>query len=272
VASTRAEPSFKTLSPSSTWNVNYAEDSCQLLRSFGPENERITLRLEQFAPSEHFYLTIAGHPLKSTGTLRTTLKLGFPPGPISEITALSGTFGEQNNQFVMAGSWTFRGSAGKANPAVSILTEARKVTSFVIDQKHDDADYIVATGPMDKPMAALRTCTDELVRHWGLDVEAQRTLTSPASPLTSQVTWLKASDYPIEAWQSGASAVVNFRLMVDATGTPTDCALQASTAGEAFRELTCRLLLKRARFTPARDSAGKPIASYFISAVQWLAG
>lgn len=123
---------------------------------------------------------------------------------------------------------------------------------------------------MDKPMVAMRACTDELLDHWGLDPAVQRTLSSKATPLVSPLTWLKPDDFPTQPLMSGKSALVRFRLTVDSDGSPTDCAVQSATLGPKYAETTCSLLKARAKFNPARDKDGKPTASYYTSTVSWI--
>ena len=60
--------------------------------------------------------------------------------------------------------------------------------------------------------------------------------------------------------------------MVSAEGVPTKCAIQQATSSPEFTKLTCDLLVKRARFSPALDRDGKPVASFYTNSVRWLAG
>jgi len=115
----------------------------------------------------------------------------------------------------------------------------------------------------------MRTCTADLVKYWGLDPAAQESRTRKPEPIASPGTWLRPADYPTGALRKGASAVIDFRLMLDAAGQPTDCHIQGMTKGEEFPMLTCKLLMKRARFSPALGADGKPIASYYTNSVRW---
>jgi hypothetical protein len=271
--SAEASPRYKALAPSSPWTIDYADDSCRLLRSFGTGREAIKLRFERFAPSETFRMSLIGQPLKSKGALYTGLKLGFRPGPSPAIgiMALSGTSEGAKAPMLMAGAWTLFGRPTAKGSPLPTPDEERRVVELTIDQNQEDADFILALGAMDKPMAALRTCTDELLTHWGLDATSQRNLKQGVTPTTTPGAWLRPEDYPRDKSNSGGSAVVNFRLIVDAQGVPKSCALQGGTDGATFHETTCRLLMERARFSPALDSNGKPVESYYVNAVSWVA-
>jgi TonB family protein len=63
---------------------------------------------------------------------------------------------------------------------------------------------------------------------------------------------------------------VHFRLSVDARGKVSDCHIQRSTRPEGFDEAVCEVLMHRARFKPALDAEGKPMASYYINTVRFI--
>jgi protein TonB len=50
----------------------------------------------------------------------------------------------------------------------------------------------------------------------------------------------------------------------------TACALRSSSGSEALDAATCAVLQRRARFTPARDKDGKPMAAPAFQTVRWL--
>tara|TARA_R110000824_G_scaffold48565_7_gene137099 strand:- start:1821 stop:2456 length:636 start_codon:yes stop_codon:yes gene_type:complete len=129
---------------------------------------------------------------------------------------------------------------------------------------------ILQLGAMEKPLAALSTCMDELLTHWGIDVEKHRNLTLPARPDGNPGRWVNAADYPSGMLARGKEAIVHFRLSVDGNGDATDCHIQQSTRPKAFDDVVCRSLMKRAKFLPALDKAGQPIASYYRNTVRFM--
>jgi hypothetical protein len=132
-------------------------------------------------------------------------------------------------------------------------------------------DVILQTGSFKAPMEALRTCTDDLVRSWGLDPVKQAKLRTPPVVQGEPGTWLTSFDYPKGPLFWGQSAVVQFRLLVDAAGKATACHIQQATQGAEFSKLTCDLLMKRARFKPAIGEDGQPTPSYYLNFVRWTA-
>lgn len=262
---------------SSPWNVHYADDSCLLVRKFGAGKKKVLLRFEKIGPSEQFSLTVLGGPLRLNSGLTTRVSLTFGPGGTPDVRERAPlgdmVVDEERLPLVIVESASLYGK-----PAESVLeTVARgpaaeaRLTQLKVDLR-GGSSFILQLGPMDKPMAALRTCMDNLVAGWGVDPEVQRTLRSAPVPLDSPGEWLRSSDYPGAMLARGQSAVVRFRLVVDASGAVTGCAIPSSTKGDEFGKVTCNVLTKRARFTPAVDANGRPVASYYVNSVTWLHG
>lgn len=67
--------------------------------------------------------------------------------------------------------------------------------------------------------------------------------------------------------RQGKRAIVHFRLNVDAAGQPTACHIQQSTRPKAFDDAVCKAIMRNARFDPALDAEGQPVASYWLNSV-----
>jgi outer membrane biosynthesis protein TonB len=120
---------------------------------------------------------------------------------------------------------------------------------------------------MRAPLAALDTCIDNLLTSWGIDVEKHKTLSQQTKPLKSPAKWVVSSDYPVGMLSAGQPALVNFRLSIGPDGAPTGCYIQATTRPKEFDNAVCKSVMKRARFSPALDAQGQPLASYYQNSV-----
>jgi TonB family protein len=58
-------------------------------------------------------------------------------------------------------------------------------------------------------------------------------------------------------------------MKVDPSGRVTECAVQQSSGFTLLDSQTCRIFQKRARFEPARDSIGRPVAGTTNSRITW---
>ena len=74
---------------------------------------------------------------------------------------------------------------------------------------------------------------------------------------------------PAAAIGSGAHGRVSVMLGLDTQGRITDCHILQSSGSSALDMATCNILHRRARFTPAMDKNGNPVASYIGQHVDW---
>lgn len=131
-------------------------------------------------------------------------------------------------------------------------------------------NFVLETGPMHEPMAVMRDCLDKLLGYWGIDVEAHRSLLRQVRPVEIE-RWSRelVERYPSNLLQDGEQAVVRIRMNISEVGRPTACTVQLSMSNSQFEELACALLLRHARFEPALDGNGDPIASYWVTQVTY---
>jgi len=79
-----------------------------------------------------------------------------------------------------------------------------------------------------------------------------------------------ADDYPASAQNAEAQGTAQARLDIGADGRVTNCTIIRSAGNSALDSATCSILRRRARFTPARDSAGSAIAdTYTTPPIRW---
>ena len=78
-----------------------------------------------------------------------------------------------------------------------------------------------------------------------------------------------SNDYPARALARRADGTVYFDLDVSAEGRVTACRVTRSSGEPSLDERTCRIMRTRARFRPARDSSGNPVADVYSSMLAW---
>jgi protein TonB len=77
------------------------------------------------------------------------------------------------------------------------------------------------------------------------------------------------ADYPAAALAWQQEGRVGFVLTVGANGRATRCAVTESSGSSVLDSATCRLMVGRARFTPAVDSNGNPAVARIVQQVDW---
>jgi TonB family protein len=82
-------------------------------------------------------------------------------------------------------------------------------------------------------------------------------------------TLFSDGDYPAAAIRNHEQGPVAFSLSVGADGRATACSVTGSSGSAILDSTTCRLLMERARFEPARDSTGKPTTDTVAGRIIW---
>ncbi|MBA3677624.1 MAG: energy transducer TonB [Sphingosinicella sp.] len=89
----------------------------------------------------------------------------------------------------------------------------------------------------------------------------------------SRARWVSGrildSDYPRKAYESGAGGVVSLRFVVGPSGRVTRCNVTRSSGRGDLDAATCRLILQRFRYRPARDEWGRAVPDTIIGEHEW---
>jgi len=90
-----------------------------------------------------------------------------------------------------------------------------------------------------------------------------------ASPRGSMQDLVTSDDYPSASLRNNEEGVTRYRLDVGSDGKVVACTVTGSSGHPALDDVTCRLLQRRARFNPAKDSSGQTTAAVWSGAVRW---
>ena len=74
--------------------------------------------------------------------------------------------------------------------------------------------------------------------------------------------WFTADDYPDKAALWHQQGYVNVSFTIGTDGRMTNCQVTRSSSYPLLDAVPCKVLTKRARFAPAKDSAGAPVATH----------
>jgi protein TonB len=92
-----------------------------------------------------------------------------------------------------------------------------------------------------------------------------------AKPATgaSMAGLFSADDYPRAAADRNEQGRVQVVVHVDAKGAVSSCEIKVSSGFPDLDTRTCEIIAARAKFTPAQDFAGNPVASTLSQAIVW---
>jgi hypothetical protein len=256
----------------SPWNAHWSPTTCSLRRLFGTKEKQSLIVIERFGPSDTFQLSIVSDEFKSFEQ-GEDLQLKFGDAKARRISGVAPGKTEKGTATLFFPTQSLSQPIGNGQDRWDTpVTHATEAATKTISVSYFGHERVFTTGPLDKPFDALRKCTDDLVASWGLDPKQQATLTKHPEPKSEPTTWLRFADYPASMLFNGKQALVNFRLSVDAQGTPTACEVQRSYNDQTFDQVTCAILMRRARFSPALDVQGRAVPSYYLNTVHWIVG
>lgn len=125
--------------------------------------------------------------------------------------------------------------------------------------------------PVDQSRAAIaahRRCTAEIARQWRIDEAGLAALR--ARPGSTNRLGFRSSDYPDISVADRTQGRVILRITVTTGGRAADCSVVATSGDRYIDDRSCRVVMARARFTPALDAAGRPVAIASVFTVTWL--
>jgi len=270
------------LEPSGHWVVDYADDSCRLVRQFGSGDDRAIVIFNRFEPGDYFQLTLAGEPFRfgqSNG--RATIRFG-PAEAEQKQGFARGNFSDDIPALVFRGFLRIAPLTKSEQEqlrddssddyVLPPISGERKAAVDRLDIGHPLSRRVTLNlGAMDEPFAALSACMDELMTHWDIDVVKHKSLSRPVRPDRESLPWFMATDYPTYMLKQEKQNLVHVRLSVDRQGRPSACHIQQSTNQGIYDDRICKAYMRRARFFPALDKDGNPIASYYQLTVNfWI--
>lgn len=267
IASDATAANIRTeITPISQWSLYWEPHSCLARRDFGRESDKTSLSIEKFGLDDDFQLIVTSSTLQGVD-VRTRLTITYGEGREHVINnpLIGSSQSSLPTLFVARTSLDVNRHGKNASILNASPPEAKD-----IELSWRGNSLVLKTGTLVPLLAEMQKCIDAIYRTWNLDPDEQRALSNPLKPNQDPQLWLRSWDYPTAEEAHGAQSMVTFTLLVGANGVPTDCAVSRSYGSAAFREQTCGLILKRARFKPARNAQGQAVRSAYVDTVNWL--
>jgi hypothetical protein len=276
------------LAPSSPWAVDYAENSCRLIRHFGEGEDKTILALESEAPGSLDMMIVSKRvdtfaeqawarflPLQSKlmdgMTARSTDKRTVPVLLFSNVELLTddSLAAEEKRQTALKAHRKIR------PPAVSLTERAERKadrqtfaagTTAIELYPSRNHPVILDTGSLGEPIKIFDRCSRDSLRDWGVDPDVDDKIVRPVwAP--DPAAWFDSADYPRRLVVAGEESVVKVRVLVDATGHVTKCTSLSHFEESEFNKITCDKFTSRAHFEPAELADGTKVPSYYVTKV-----
>jgi Gram-negative bacterial TonB protein C-terminal len=280
------------LAPTTPWVLDYAANSCRLIRHFGEGKDATVFALESEAPGAVDML-VAGRPTATFMNqvpakflpLQNKPMLGFPAhstengGPVILWSAV--ILLPDDDAAAEARKQKQREAHPEIRPTpVSVAEQAAtkaqreafaaNTTAIEIDERVG-RPVILETGSLGDPIKAFDECSRNSLRDWGVDPDLEDKIVRPVwAP--KPWAWFSATDYPMDLVMKGEESVVKVRVLVDATGRVTKCTSLSHFKEPAFNKITCDKFTARAHFEPAELADGTTVPSYYVNKVTFRIG
>jgi hypothetical protein len=265
-----------TLEPSSDWTLWARDDVCRVVREFGTGDQKVVVQFEKSGPGSSLSLILAGKPVAFPDRAKDLEAALGPANPVKVHQWLlrgetTGPGALPTIHFGSVGGFFWENDNPQSQAMKLMPKKFSDVSWLSIGYAGGKDTVVMKLQDMREPLSSVRRCTMSLLRSWGFDPDNVDTMpTVFPEPKADAGKWVTSADYPTEALRAGQSAFINFRVMVDASGKPVSCHVQAITIGDSFREITCKSIMRRARFSPALNASGKPVASWYENSVRWI--
>ncbi|WP_439569161.1 energy transducer TonB [Sphingopyxis sp.] len=245
--------------PVGPWQLDEQPDQCTLFRNFGGSGAQVTLQIQP-----NLYSTTHDFKLASD-TLLAKARSGVVEMVIDE-TAKPQKFYGMIEVTTDGSQRILRWTTAKTLSFADLLVDDQKIR---IVAGASGIDAKMRWPGAQKAFVALRNCQDHIATAKGEDAAARRAYKREAEPLGNAGRWVTNNDYPAAAQRQRLEGKTGFRLQIDKEGMVTGCEIIQSSGFAMLDERTCPLVSARAKFTPALDASGAPVATTYSNRVFW---
>jgi len=251
-----AAPPPTPLTPTGPWNVEFADSMCLLGRPFGPDRaSHLILKPAMLGNSLEIIVTRATSRVDAVRFGEAKLLIeGRPSSAESHFTAYN----------------TRKGRVLRISIKEDTLALAAVRGTLAIDAKREGR-YAFAIPGIDRALPILSNCLDQLRTAWKVSkTDLAMIVTQPEPKPGGDLPRLFSSkDYPDEAIRTRQGGTVGVLVWIEATGRISTCQVIESSVVPVLDKTTCDILIKRGRFTPAKDSAGRSVRAPSFTRVRW---
>lgn len=248
------------LTPSGTWQLEYADNQCTLSRSFDTGKNAVNLTITRGSSFNDLDFNIEGETLPEASK-KIDLKISAQPGGQTAETSvwprLKRAGGKEITQYMWSDDdGTFSKSIGDD-------------VSLAVEYNKKDSVELKFSG-WHKALAALQTCHDDLLKNvYGLDVAAVRNLQAGPQPEGNAAMWVTHTDYPSEALRAKWEGTTQILVIVDERGKVAGCRTIVSSGHAVLDQRACEMTTRRGSFKPAIDKEGKAVTAPWNRFVRW---
>jgi TonB family protein len=247
-------PSQPTLlEPSGPWTVEHADAMCIVGRKFGAGENQVTLGFRPGPVSDHLRVALW---LPESGK---KYMFGVANLALDGMIPILAPFGKgpisiKGMQLVQID--TKRSEIGDLSAAKQLHVKAGKL------------DMAFKLGNVHGAMEALQKCERELLIRWGMDPVVLDSIAKTAFH-SNLVMIFTTNDYPSAALRQGEQGTAGVYFRIGTDGRVSDCRVAESSGSTTLDAQTCAIIVRRARYQPAKTKTGEVVASIGFQRIRW---
>jgi TonB family protein len=244
------------LAPSGKWVVEYDQELCAASRTYGDGPAAITLAFRPFPTQPSMEVVLIDH---GPGTKYATTGDGaIVLDPTGQRAATAWR------------SFAIKGGERILHLDVKRADLSQLAAANALTVEAGKRRIALQTPAIAKALDLLDGCETDLIKSWGVDPDLfAGGVTRPEPVGRGLADWFNGDVYPPEAQRAGQQGRVVTLIQIDAAGKVTNCRVVDSSHFPALDDGTCRVLLDRGRYRPAKDTGGQPVASWALQPVKW---
>lgn len=279
------------LEPASGWELREYDDKCRMIRTFGSGENETTLWIDKGGPGPGLNLTLIGRPVRSP--YGAYIRVGFAPGQPVDRNFITATSSKGRPVLALFGVQPVSLLAEKADDEAPAATQgeesvdlaqaaaAEYASEDTLKKRYAAITALELSGAVIDPLALeldrvlpmaeeLFTCAAELTKRLSHNPAAEGGMAKGVRTVDEAVWAQKIQEnYPVHLLQAEQQGTVAVRLTVSKDGRATFCEVTGFSGPASFNETACLQLLRHARFDPARDASGAPVASFYSTRITY---
>jgi len=241
------------MAPTGPWNVDFGDKMCLLVRPYGKDRST-HLMLKPAMLGDGLEIIVSETTSEASDPLSGKAALSIWGTPSAAETYF--------NAYSTASARLIR--IWIKEDAIPLSTVRG---TLQIDAK-PEGRHLFAIPGIENALPILSKCLDQLRTAYKVSSTDLAAIVS--EPKAERAAVFSTEDYPYEAYSTGKGGTVGVLFWIEATGRITTCEVIESSAAPVLEKATCDVLIKRARYSPARDAAGRPVRAPSFTRVRWM--
>jgi TonB family protein len=242
------------LEPSGPWTVEPADAMCIVGRDFGTGDQLVTLGFRPYPLGEKVRIALW---IPATGKKFTWGKAELA---LDEQTPVEEYFDQGPVPI-------------KGKHLIQIDIERSKIETLhaakLLHIRTEKRNWSFKLGNVAGAMKALQGCENDLLVKWGMDPAVLASIETSAFHPFGLESIFRTSDYPRVAMSRNEQGTAGVRYWIGTNGKVSDCRVVETSGSALLDQQTCDVIIRRARYFPARVKSGESVASIGFQRIRW---